>query len=70
MVNAQECRRQAAVCRAEARVTESIGARACSAQADSVGFPGRSGWQILSALIRFWERERCRRPTLLIFEVE
>ena len=23
-----------------------------------------------SALIRFWERERCRRPTLLIFEVE
>ena len=23
----------------------------------------------LSALIRFWERERCRRPTLLIFEV-
>ena len=35
-----------------------------------VGFPGRSGWQILSALIRFWERERCRRPTLLIFEVE
>jgi len=45
-------------------------ARACSARADSVGFPGRSGWQILSALIRFWERERCRRPTLLIFEVE
>ena len=44
--------------------------RACSARADSVGFPGRSGWQILSALIRFWERERCRRPTLLIFEVE
>ena len=37
---------------------------------NSVGFPGRSGWQILSALIRFWERERCRRPTLLIFEVE
>jgi hypothetical protein len=45
-------------------------ARACSARADSVGFPGRSGWQILSALIRVWERERCRRPTLLIFEVE
>ena len=37
---------------------------------NSVGFPGRSGWHILSALIRFWERERCRRPTLLIFEVE
>ena len=42
--------------------------RACSARADSVGFPGRSGWRILSALIRFWERKRCRRPTLLIFE--
>jgi len=26
MLNARECRRQAAVCRAEARVTESIGA--------------------------------------------
>jgi hypothetical protein len=26
MLNAQECRRQAAVCRAEALVTESIGA--------------------------------------------
>jgi hypothetical protein len=26
MLNAQECRRQAAVCRAEARVTESLGA--------------------------------------------
>jgi hypothetical protein len=26
MLSAQECRRQAAVCRAEARVTESIGA--------------------------------------------
>ena len=37
---------------------------------NSEGFPGRSGWQILSALICFWERERCRRPTLLIFEVE
>src|SRR6476619_1138750 len=45
-------------------------ARSCSARADSVGFPGRSGWQILSALIRFWERERCRRPTLLILEGE
>ena len=58
-----------------------LGTRGCAAseekylehvppELNSVGFPGRSGWQILSALIRFWERERCRRPTLLIFEVE
>ena len=44
--------------------------RACSARAELGRIP-RAFWMAdLSALIRFWERERCRRPTLLIFEVE
>ena len=51
-------------------VQKSAGLEHVPPELNSVGFPGRSGWQILSALIRFWERERCRRPTLLIFEVE
>ena len=46
-------------------------ARACSARAElGKDSQGVLNSRILSALIRFWEGERCRRPSLVIFEVE
>src|SRR5215471_5890289 len=39
-------------------------ARACSAPIESGGFSWGRGWESLSALIRFWEAGRCRRPIL------
>ena len=38
--------------------------RACSAPIESGGFSWGRGWERLSALIRFWEAGRCRRPIL------
>jgi len=40
------------------------GARACSAPIESGGFSWGQRWESLSALIRFWEAVRCRRPIL------
>ena len=39
-------------------------ARACSGGIESRGFTWPGCWGSLSALIRFWERERCRGPIL------
>src|SRR5262245_38357886 len=38
--------------------------RACSASIESWGFSWVGEWESLSALIRFWEAERCRKPIL------
>src|SRR5262245_43569336 len=38
--------------------------RACSAPIESGGFSWGQRWESLSALIRFWEAGRCRRPIL------
>src|SRR5262249_34916331 len=59
--------RQAAVLRARLPHLldlRSEATRACSAPIESGGFSWGQRWESLSALIRFWEAGRCRRPIL------